>query len=239
MATFKILPTSLLLVIIFITTNVWAFSPIAEPGKEGEPLYSGEVVQVLQVGGYTYLLVAVTDSAQIWAAVPKTDAQIGDFIDVPSGLPMANFHSQTLDREFELIYFVDQIVNHSEPSVANVTSQADNETIQQKIATRITNDEALSLEALFADKDKLEGQTVFVTGVVVKYSAAIMGTNWLHIQDGTLNGTRSYDLTITSDDQVAVGDVVVAEGVVTLNKNIGDGYHFEIIVENAQIRVQN
>jgi len=234
---FKIRPISLFLLIISMATHLWAFTPTA--GMAGEPLYSGEVVQSLQVGGYTYMLVSVSDRAQIWVAVPKTNVQVADFVDVPAGLPMANFYSKTLDQEFELIYFVDQIVNHSESSVEVSASRLNNDELQQKIATRVSSDEALGLETLFADKINLDGQTIIVAGVVVKYSAQIMGTNWLHIQDGTQGDSGSYDLTITSDDQVDVGDVVLVEGVVILNKNIGDGYHFDIILEGAKVRVRN
>ena len=55
------------------------------------------------------------------------------------------------------------------------------------------------------------GQTVKVRGQVVKFTPNIMGTNWVHIQDGTGSG-ETADLTVTTSAIVAAGDIVVVEG---------------------------
>jgi hypothetical protein len=61
-----------------------------------------------------------------------------------------------------------------------------------------------------------------------------MGKNWVHIQDGTeYNG--QYDLTITTQEKVNVGDVVVFEGIISLNKDFGFGYAYDILMENAKV----
>ncbi|MCK5191648.1 MAG: hypothetical protein KAR12_16510, partial [Methylococcales bacterium] len=53
-------------------------------------------------------------------------------------------------------------------------------------------------------------------------------------QDGTEHGEK-YDLTITTQAKVKVGDVVVFEGVISVNKDFGSGYSYEIIMEEAQL----
>ena len=66
-------------------------------------------------------------------------------------------------------------------------------------------------------------------GQVTKYNASVMGKNWLHIRDSsTLD-----DLTITTSHTSAIDAVVVVEGKLTLDKDFGYGYSYEILLENA------
>lgn len=61
-----------------------------------------------------------------------------------------------------------------------------------------------------------------------------MNKNWMHIQDGTKYG-EIYDLTVTSKDSAKVGDVVVFQGAISVNKDFGAGYTYEVIMEDAKI----
>jgi hypothetical protein len=70
----------------------------------------------------------------------------------------------------------------------------------------------------------------------VKANSGIMGKNWLHLRDGS--GTQAKgdnDITVTTDGQAAVGDVVVVTGVVRLDKDFGAGYAYPVIIEEATI----
>ncbi|MCB9248235.1 MAG: hypothetical protein H6613_06675 [Ignavibacteriales bacterium] len=58
----------------------------------------------------------------------------------------------------------------------------------------------------------------------------------IHLQDGTKFG-ESVDITVTSDQPVKVGDTIVIEGTVALDKDFGAGYFYDVIVENAKITV--
>ena len=72
---------------------------------------------------------------------------------------------------------------------------------------------------------------------MVKFNANILGTNWIHIQDGT--GEKGMnDLTVTSSQRVKVGDTVVIRGRVTVEKDFGAGYKYDVIVENATVTVE-
>ncbi|MBM4130753.1 hypothetical protein FJ250_06960 [bacterium] len=81
---------------------------------------------------------------------------------------------------------------------------------------------------------ELNGKTVKVRARVVKFSPNIMGTNWVHIQDGSGQGA-TVDLTVTTAEIVAVGDVIVAEGVLAVNKDFGAGYVYAAIIEKAAV----
>ncbi|MGL6224142.1 MAG: hypothetical protein ACRC6L_11215, partial [Steroidobacteraceae bacterium] len=88
---------------------------------------------------------------------------------------------------------------------------------------------------VFAEKDSLAGQPVTLRGKVVKSNTGIMGKNWIHVRDGS-GSDGSNDLTVTTvTAQPNVGDTVVITGPVSLNKDFGMGYQYDVIVEDAQV----
>jgi len=91
---------------------------------------------------------------------------------------------------------------------------------------------------VFAEKDALAGQPVTFRGKVVKTNPDIMGKNWLHVRDGSgAEGTN--DLTITTAGTLPnVGDTVVVTGNVSLNKDFGMGYAYDVLIEDAQVTVE-
>jgi hypothetical protein len=92
---------------------------------------------------------------------------------------------------------------------------------------------------VFAEKDALAGKPVTVRGKVVKANSGIMGKNWIHVRDGSgSDGTN--DLTVTTTTaQPNVGDTVLVTGPVSLNKDFGMGYQYDVIVEDAQVTVES
>lgn len=91
---------------------------------------------------------------------------------------------------------------------------------------------------VYAQKDALAGQKVTFRGKVVKVNTGILGTNWLHVRDGSgADGTN--DLTVTTPGTVpGVGDTVLVTGTVGLNKDFGMGYTYDVIVEEASVTVE-
>lgn len=96
--------------------------------------------------------------------------------------------------------------------------------------TKISN-----IETLFAQKDKLSGQRVQISGKVVKVNNGIMGKNFFHVQDGS-GKSGANDLTVTTQDVVKVGDQVTVTGVLTVNRDFGAGYSYPLIVEEATVK---
>lgn len=99
-------------------------------------------------------------------------------------------------------------------------------------------DGGLTVAEVFADPAKLAGQKVIVRGKVVKTNAGIMGTNWVHVRDGSgAEGTN--DLTVTTKGEVPkVGDTVVVSGPASLNKDFGMGYTYPVMLEDATVTVE-
>ena len=90
----------------------------------------------------------------------------------------------------------------------------------------------VSIGNLLADKAAYDGKIITVSGKITKVNKAILGKNWLHIQDGT-EFEGLYDLTITTALEPLVGDVVTLKGKITLNKDFGYGYFYDILMEDA------
>jgi hypothetical protein len=66
---------------------------------------SGTIVETMNAGGYTYVRLD-HDGLQLWVAGPETKLAVGTKLDRMDGTAMPNFHSDTLARTFEQIYFV-------------------------------------------------------------------------------------------------------------------------------------
>lgn len=82
----------------------------------------------------------------------------------------------------------------------------------------------------------LKDKPVVVRGKVVKFSPEIMGKNWIHLRDGSgTAAAKNNDLVLTTKDQVKVGAVVIARGIVRTDKDFGHGYAYEVIMEEASV----
>jgi len=100
-----------------------------------------------------------------------------------------------------------------------------------------TSDGRVTIGQVFSRRAELVGTEITILAEVVKYSAEIMGTNWLHLQDGT-GSEGSDDLTVTTAASVTVGDSVVVRGVLVADRDFGYGYLYDLIIEDAQVTVQ-
>lgn len=101
---------------------------------------------------------------------------------------------------------------------------------------RVEGPDGHTVAELYALRDELEGQVVAVRGQVSKFNAAIMDRNWLHLQDGSGTGEGGdFDLTVTTGDAAAPGDVVVVRGTLRTDRDFGAGYRYPVIIEEARL----
>ena len=88
----------------------------------------------------------------------------------------------------------------------------------------------------WSQKASLKEKGVTVKGQVVKFSPGIMNRNWIHLQDGSGSADKkTNDITVTTQDDAKVGDVVTVKGTVRLDKDFGAGYAYPVIVEDAKL----
>lgn len=213
----------------------------AAPAAESTGI-SGKVVETMDAAGYTYVLIN-DDGKQVWAAGPATQVAVGDEVMIAEGgVPMVNYHSKTLDRNFDVVYFVSSILNASAPAtLSGAPSQPAMPAAAAPVEVDLSDISAVeggqTVADIFTKKAEFSGKEVKLRGKVVKFSPQIMGKNWLHIQDGSgAEGTN--DLTVTSDATAQVGDTVLITGMLTLDKDFGYGYKYDVIVEDAQVTIE-
>jgi hypothetical protein len=96
---------------IYFISSFGAGAPAAEahaaapaPQAAGDAV-SGTVVQTMEAGGYTYAELD-QNGTKVWVAGPTTKLAIGTKLGKMSGSLMTAFHSNTLNRTFDQIYFV-------------------------------------------------------------------------------------------------------------------------------------
>lgn len=91
---------------------------------------------------------------------------------------------------------------------------------------------------LFTDS-QLAGKKVRLAARVTKVTPNVLGKTWLHVQDGTGDASRHQnDLVVTTSSQPQIGDVVVLEGTVVRDKDLGSGYRYEVLLEDATVRTR-
>jgi hypothetical protein len=206
-------------------------------------MHEVKVNEVIQTSNYTYLKVS-EKGAENWIAVTSQDAAVGEVYYYDQALEMKNFNSKELNRTFETIYFVQSISKQPIEAPAgmgggmgaNMTAghQGKPAGIQKEGISVSPAEGGVTIAKLFASRNEYSGKKIKMKGQVVKVNDEVMGKNWIHIQDGTRDGDN-FDLTITTLDKVAIDEVVTFEGTITLNKDFGYGYSYEVIMEDAKL----
>lgn len=228
--------------ILFIATMalaiLWGCESAQKPvAEKGNWAHAAVVADVIQTTNYTYL--EVEENKELyWIAIPKSDFVKGQNVFYNSGLPMNNFESKELNRTFEKVLFV-QVVS-DKPSGPGDMAPRERAKVNKSGGTKKKVEitplkDGLTLADVFRDKSKLADKEITVKGIVTKFNPAIMNRNWVHIQDGT-EGNGYFDLTLTTQDETKVGEVIVVKGILRLNKDFGSGYTYDLILEEATLQ---
>lgn len=220
----------------------------AVPGAPaaGNPGATADVHQVianeiLQAERYTYLKVDEAGK-QYWIATAKMEAKKGKPYLYRGGLMKTNFESLEFKRTFDTIFLVGNVIDASAHPGGNLSQggSTGGSPGSAAIAASVSSEgspgnakNAVKLSELFKNKKKYDGQIVTVSGECVKVNNGIMGRNWIHLRDGSKEGGKPLDLTITSQIAVPVGAKIAMTGKITLNKDFGAGYRYDIIMEDA------
>ena len=146
----------------------------------------GTVTEVIAAAGYTYVQID-TGTERLWAAGPDTPLKVGDHIGFSTAMPMANFHSKSMQRDFDVIYFVDNYdrVDGNDEAVKAAHQQPPSAPVGDPVAGIAKLADGYTIAEVQADRQRLQGKTVRVRGKVIKFTPAIMGKNWVHIMDSS------------------------------------------------------
>lgn len=243
---------------IVLMSGVVQVSPVF--AAQAGPTVFGKITDVIAAAGYTYVEID-TGNGKVWAAGPETSLKVGDRTGFDTEMPMANFHSKSMNRTFPMIYFVNSYLSEDgssrsvdvkdisgasmpaggmgglmgggmgslhAPASVHAKTQPVTEPVMDPIA-KVSGGNTIA--EVYAQKADLKDKMVQVRGKVTKYTAAVMGKNWLHMVDGS----GQDDLTVVTIDAAAVGDVVVIEGKLSLDKDFDFGYFYPVLVEDAKV----
>jgi hypothetical protein len=220
-------------------------SPDADPF--GALSFTGKVLETMNAATYTYVRVD-TGKATNWAAAQQFSVKVGDTVTITDGMPMPNYHSKTLDRDFDMVYFTGKaaVAGASDAGVApkSVELPPGHPPIGAAAAQPGTDFTGIKIPKngktvadIISNRTELNGKSVVVRGKVVKYNGGIMNKNWLHIRDGS-GKEGGNDLTVTTDLDAKVGDTVLVKGQVVTDRDFGAGYKYDVILENAEVAVE-
>ncbi len=178
------------------------------------------VVEAVHGDGRSYLHIEEA-GYDFWVSVPKLEVKAEDRVLLGRGPLQATLTSAELGREFKPITVIEAVrVAAPEEAAGALTPLVG----------------GVSVADVYARKTELAGKLVKVRGRVVKANKGIFGKNWYHLRDGT-GAEETNDLTVTGLAEVDVGDTVVAQAPLVLDRDLGFGYFFSVILEDAEITV--
>jgi len=220
-----------------------------DPGDLG-----GRVAEVIQVSNYTYVLVESKGGAEFWAAVTSTQLSEGDVVKFEGADLMTNFESKELGRVFPQIYFGRlagettargdaQGNGHFAPPTAEEGAAAKKaasllaESVEVTPAQRAEGPLGMTVAEIYARAGEFSGKKVRVRGTVVKLTRKVMGTNFLHIRDGSGDAVKqTHDLVLkVASDPPNLGIQALFEGTVAEDINLGAGYSYPVLLEDARV----
>ncbi len=200
----------------------------------------GKVLEVKDVESYTYLRLKTKDG-EMWAAVNRTPVKKDTEVTIENAMVMTNFESKTLKKTFDKIVFGtlagagaagaggDMTAVH-----AGVVKAADVEAVK---VPKASGPDARTVAEIVTKRTALKDKTVLVRGKVVKYTPAVLDKNWIHLRDGSGSAAdNTDDVLVTTKDKAKIGDVVIVKGVVHTDRDLGSGYSYKVLIEEATLQ---
>ena len=200
----------------------------------------GKVLEVKDVDSYTYLLLKTKDGDR-WAAVPRASVKKDAEVTVENAMIMNNFESKSLKKKFDKIVFgtlggasavgggSDMASGHSRVAKAAAVTDVK--------VPKAGGPDARTVAEIVTKSAELKDKTVLVRGKVVKYTSGVLGKNWIHLRDGSgSDSDNTNDVLVTTKDQAKIGDVVLVKGIVHTDRDLGSGYSYKVLVEEATLQ---
>ncbi len=189
-----------------------------------------KVLEQMDTDRYTYLRVSEADGREYWIATAKAVFEVGGEYHYHEGIYKTDYYSTFFDKTFEEIYLVSKIHGVNESSTIDVVETTPRQDVN---ATEdVIREGSIRIAKLVNDASSFNGQTIQVSGKVIKVNPMIMGRNWIHLQDGSMN---SYDFVVTTNEAIPVGHTVTLKGVLKTDQDFGSGYSYDVIVEDAEL----
>ncbi len=240
-----------LITVLSLTSSAFAM-PDMKPAAAAEEVTAkpivGKVLETMDSGGYTYMLLDV-DGFKDWVAIPVLYVEVGEEVELHAGTPMGEWTSKALNKTFKQIVFssgptdkynerrkvnAHKGADMSAPAPGNAKKEG-KPIVEGLKVEKAKGANAYDLAEVFAKRAELQDKIISVRGQVVKVTAGVMNRTWVHIKDGTgENGANK--LVITTQASPNTGDVVTFTGVFHNNVDFGGGYKYAVIMEDASTK---
>lgn len=224
------------IVAVFAATLAWGGDKPAAPAAT---VVTGEVLEAMDVGSYTYLRLK-TRNGETWAAVSRAPIRKGAKVEIQNAMVMKDFESKALKKTFPTIVFgnLPGAMGDARVDTAAVTraqsGSAQPATAVDAPVAKASGANARTVAEIVTQAAQLKDKPVLVRGRVVKYNPGIMDRNWIHLRDGSGSAAdNSNDLLVTSRSGTKMGDIVTVKGIVRTDKEFGSGYSYKVIIEDA------
>ena len=214
----------------------------AAPASAAPATIKGKVLEVKDVETYTYLRLK-TSNGEIWAAVGKAPVKVGSEVTIENASMMVNFESKTLKKIFDRIAFGSLAGSGAAAHAPGGDMAAMHAGVSKPVdvgdvkVAKATGPDARTVAEVVGKRTDLKDKTVVVRGKVVKFTPGVMDKNWIHLRDGTgsaADGTN--DVVVTTKDETQIGAVVLVKGVVHTDKDLGSGYSYKVLIEEATLQ---
>jgi len=209
------------------------------PGMLDQPV-RGEVLEVKDAPPYTYLRLKTKDG-ETWAAVNKAPVKKGAQVTIENAMAMTNFESKSLKKTFDKIVFGTLAGSgpaaplSSKVPASRASPPAPD--IADVVVPKAQGPGARTVAEIFGRSAELKDKPVLLRGKVVKVTSGVMGKNWLHLRDGSGSAKdNTNDIVVTTKEEAKAGAIVVAKGVVRTNVDLGSGYTYKVLVEDATLQ---
>lgn len=199
---------------------------------------SGIVAETMTSGGYVYVRLAEDNT---WVASSPIAVTVGDKVTYSGGMTMKDFHSRTLDRTFDFILFAGRLeVINPVNGDAHANTEPNDPLAVDKSAVPVAPfaGEIAPLEGgktiaeIHIGLEQMKDQPISLRARVMKISLEVVGKNWVTLQDGT--GTAPADKLIATTLEIPnVGDLVTVAGVIHTDVDLGSGYSYSVLLEEA------
>ena len=235
--------TLILVLVLFCAGSGWAADKAAPSVSASPPasaVIKGTVLEVNDVEAYTFLRLKTKDG-ETWAAVTRTTVKKGAEVTIENPMLMSNFESKSMKKTFDKIIFGSLAGAGGGVAAAHaglgIAAPAGDVKVGNVKVPKAVGPNARTVAEVITRRDELKDKTVLVRGTVVKFNAEIMDKNWVHLRDGSGSAANNTnDVLVTTKDRAKVGDVVVAKGIVHTDRDLGSGYSYKVLIEEATLQ---
>lgn len=194
------------------------------------------VIDSLMTDRYLYL--NVNEGAKnYWISTWKMPVNIGDKLYYENGILKLNFYSKEQKRFYDTLFLVSRIAKSpfiNKKSIVNdVIAKNKDDVINNSKLFKKNLKNIIPLKEIITNSESYKDKIIDVAGKCIKVNINIMGKNWIHIQQQDDNGEK-YELVVTSQEKVKVGEDCVFKGEVKTKIDLGAGYFYDVIVQDAK-----